>query len=821
MKLQKNKIITTIALLLILTITVLTVNIPSANAFDTEWNTYAYVMVAPNPVGVGQAVHVTGQIDKVSPLAVGVAEGTLFTGLTVEITKPDGTKETKGPFTLYTMSNAFFSYTPTQAGIYKFQTFFPGQWTNGSYRSISGFGSWSGVGSGIIFENRYYKPSQSNILELTVQEEPVERMPDIPLPVESWTRPISAEHKGWYQVADNWLMPSYDNTRRAFSTTAFAPYTSAPDSPHILWTREITYGGMVGGPYGDYSYYSGLSYEANYFPPIIIGGRIFYQEHGPSADGTNDIYGTRCISLYTGEELYYLKDVVIDFGQVLAWDSPNEHGAHAFLWDTRGSVWKAYDAFTGVYVFTIENVTSGTTVFGPSGELLSYRLSASANTLTLWNSTHAIMKSGAGRYNPPRDFEYWSPARGRVVDGRYGLQWNVTIPDIPGSQSIGRGMVNYEEGYIVATARDQMQYPILHTDVAYSTKTGQQLWVKERTNIMGHRESLSSAIQDGVFARWDQATKQIHGYDVTTGNEIWTTDPLPTDWGIFSAGHQPAYGRLYTAGYDGYVRAYDLQTGVLDWEWFTGNAGLETPYGHLPTYGMTIADGKVFVHNDEHSPDSIQWRGARLWCLDAESGEELWSIDGRHVYSTISDGILTDINIYDMRAYGFGKGPSKTTVEAPKVEITQGQKIVIEGTVTDQTPASKDTPAISDEDMRDWMTYLHMNKAIPSGATGVEVVLDVIDANGNYRNIGTATSDISGVYSLVWQPDIPGKYTIIATFAGSNSYDSSFAETSVYVEQASATAPSPTPSPAPMTDTYLAGSTIAILAGIAVAVRRK
>jgi len=805
-------------MILLLTITFLTVFTPSAKAFDSEWTTYAYVMISPNPVGVGQTVLVTGQIDKVSPLAVGVAEGTLFEGLTVEITKPDGTKETKGPFELYTMSNNFFTYTPTQTGTYTFQTFFPGQWMNGSYRSISGFGSWSGVGSGIIFENRYYTPSQSSILELIVQEEPVSPTPDVPLPTNSWQRPISAEHKGWYQVADNWLFPSYDSNRRAFSTGAFAPYTAAPDSPHILWTEEITFGGMVGGSYGDYSYYSGLSYEANYYPPIIIGGRIYYQVHGPTADGTSDIYGTRCISLYTGEEIFYLEDVIIDFGQVLAWDSPNEHGAHAYLWDTRGSVWKAYDAFTGVYVFTIENVTASATVFGPSGELLSYRLSASANTLSLWNSTHAIMKSGAGRYDPPRDFEYWSVSRGTVVDGNYGLQWIVDIPDVPGSQSIGRGMVNYEEGYIVATARDQGVFPNTFTDVAYSTTTGQQLWVKARTNIMGHRESVSESIHDGVYTRWDQATKQTHGYDVTTGNEIWVTDPLPTDWGIFSAGSVPAYGRVYTAGYDGYVRAYNIKTGVLDWEWFTGNAGFETPYGHLPTYGLTIADGKIFVHNDEHSPDSIQWRGARLWCLDAETGELEWSVEGRHTYSTISDGILTAFNIYDMRAYAFGKGPSATTVSAPKVEIMQGQKIVIEGTVTDQTPTSKDTPAISDDDMGAWMAYTHMNKPMPTDAIGVDVTLDVVDANGNFRNIGTATSDLSGVYSLVWEPDIPGKYTVIATFAGSGSYDSSFAQTSIYVEEAPEATPPPEASPAPMTDTYLAGSTVAIIAAIGIAV---
>jgi hypothetical protein len=143
---------------------------------------------------------------------------------------------------------------------------------------------------------------------------------------------------------------------------------------------------------------------------------------------------------------------------------------------------------------------------------------------------------------------------------------------------------------------------------------------------------------------------------------------------------------------------------------------------------------------------------------------------------------------------------------------------VIEGTITDQSPAQPGTAAISDDDMSAWMEYLHMQKPIPANAKGVDVSLDVIDANGNFRSIGTATSDMSGVYSFVWQPDIPGQYTVIATFAGSESYGSSYAQTSFYCEEAPQPTPPPEPTPAPMTDTYLAGSTIAIIAAIAIAV---
>ncbi len=54
---------------------------------------------------------------------------------------------------------------------------------------------------------------------------------------------------------------------------------------------------------------------------------------------------------------------------------------------------------------------------------------------------------------------------------------------------------------------------------------------------------------------------------------------------------------------------------------------------------------------------------------------------------------------------------------------------------------------MSDASMGDWMEYVYMQKPMPMDATGVQISIDVLDANGNYRNIGTATSDAYGVYS--------------------------------------------------------------------------
>jgi len=99
----------------------------------------------------------------------------------------------------------------------------------------------------------------------------------------------------------------------------------------------------------------------------------------------------------------------------------------------------------------------------------------------------------------------------------------------------------------------------------------------------------------------------------------------------------------------------------------------------------------------------------------------------------------------------------------------------------------------------------------PADAVGVEVVVSVIDPNNNVYEVGRTTSDSSGFYSYMFTPEVPGKYTVIASFDGSGAYYGSFAETAFGVEEAPAATPEPTPTPAPMTDTYVLGVGIAII----------
>ncbi len=77
---------------------------------------------------------------------------------------------------------------------------------------------------------------------------------------------------------------------------------------------------------------------------------------------------------------------------------------------------------------------------------------------------------------------------------------------------------------------------------------------------------------------------------------------------------------------------------------------------------------------------------------------------------------------------------------------------------------------------------------------GVDVTIDVLDSNGNYRKIGTANTDASGAYTLTLMLDIPRDYTAVATFHGTNGYWPSYAETSFAVDP---TAPTTTPTEAP------------------------
>jgi hypothetical protein len=247
-----------------------------------------------------------------------------------------------------------------------------------------------------------------------------------------------------------------------------------------------------------------------------------------------------------------------------------------------------------------------------------------------------------------------------------------------------------------------------------------------------------------------------------------------------------------------------------------------------------ISDGKLYTVTGEHSPTQPLYRGPNLRCLDAATGEEVWKIQGwfggmSPTSSNIlmADGILVGLNFFDNQLYAFGRGPSATTVSAYTDVSVHGSKVVIKGTVTDQSSSGrrdmngvlefslKGSPAISDEDMAAWMEYKFMQQAMPANVKGVEVTLHANDPNGNYVPLGTAVSDMNGNFGLSFVPEVPGEYQIIATFAGSKAYGPSYSSTYLTIEDA----PDATESPIQqqtlsLADTYIIPATIAIIIAI-------
>jgi outer membrane protein assembly factor BamB len=269
-------------------------------------------------------------------------------------------------------------------------------------------------------------------------------------------------------------------------------------------------------------------------------------------------------------------------------------------------------------------------------------------------------------------------------------------------------------------------------------------------------------------------------------------------------------GKLFSYGYGGVITAYEIKTGKVLWNYTAAQFGFESPYGNYPIGMGAIADGKLYMITGEHSVTQPMWRGF-LRCINASNGVELWKIlhwgaDGGASlggpYVVMADGFVVGLDQYDSKIYCYGKGPSATTVEAPMTAIMAGDSVVIRGTVTDQCAGAKKlvdqlgmangVPAIADESMEAWMEYLYKQQIRPTNATGVEVTLDALDPNGNFIHVGTTTSDTSSFFSYAWAtPDVPGKYTIVATFAGSESYYASYAETAMYVQEAPPATPPP------------------------------
>jgi hypothetical protein len=330
---------------------------------------------------------------------------------------------------------------------------------------------------------------------------------------------------------------------------------------------------------------------------------------------------------------------------------------------------------------------------------------------------------------------------------------------------------------------------------------GQTLWnISTSVNEMesGYRPTNTWCRNGRFIAEMELGFWQAR--DIHTGQILWETHMNDPPWGEFWMYDEAAYQDiLYGVGYTG-VWALNETNGDVVFHYVDPAVPFETPYtsnnNTMSVYSVQtirVADGKLYVTNTEHTPSQPATRGWGLICLDAVTGEKLWKISGTQMTAgPAADGYLTASSSYDGYMYVLGKGQSATTVTSTPSITAQGSKVMIEGTVLDMSPAQPGTACVSDDSMGTWMDYLQLQMPIDGiyhNATvkGVDVMLYAIDDNGNSIEIGTATSDTSGKFAYAWAPPHEGMYKITATFAGSESYGSSWDETNISVEQAAVT----------------------------------
>jgi hypothetical protein len=850
MKELKNKTMTIIIVTILLTsMAIALLEIPTATAGTKQ--TYPVIGATPNPVGVGQETLILiGITDATSSALYG------WTGLTVKVTKPDGTTEMLNNggqgYTTDSTGLTGVVYTPSVTGNYTLQLHFPEQVT------AVGSGGFFGV---TIPPGTTMLASDSIVITLVVQQERTPTQSGYPLPTEYWVRPVDDQLREWSSIDGNWLQtpPNF----LAFGNEL------APDSAHILWTTPLTSGGQVGGTLdpsqeiltqisqsgssGQVGYDTGDAYEGKWGSsfgggaPIIMGGKLYYQKYA----GADPIKETICVDLHTGKQLWSRvlgANQSLTRGQLFYWQTYDFYGVYDYLWVATGGsffgpptpgTWTAYDPFTGDYVYTLTGVPGGTTIYGPHGELLVLTLNSNAGFMTMWNSSN-IPALYASRQIGSMGFGQWEPMgktvnatgpAGTTIDysdgrgaipydspltptGYNGYSWNVTIP----KGLLGNVRMAVAEDRIIggmANTTDVINWAIDLRPGHEGTLLYNVDWKAPSDWYAGNQTISTAAVSiiDKVMTVNAKESRMRYGFSTETGQYLWTISEPIAMLGHLTGGPSGengyiAYGMLFCGTMSGVIQAYNVTNGKLAWTYQVNDPYMQALWSNNWPVGHLIAtDGKIYFANLEHSANQPLPRGGPFVCLNATTGELIFRANGLFRQTVwggraiIGDSIIATMDTYDQRVYAIGKGPSAMTVEAPMAAVPLGTSIVIRGSVTDVSPGTKSdeltlrfsngVPAVSDESMSDWMLYVYKQFPRPTNTTGVDVTLNVIDSNGNFREIGKTTADSSGFFSYQWTPDIEGKYTVIASFTGSNSYYGSSAETAFAVDPAALT-PAPT-----------------------------
>ena len=688
-------------------------------------STNAYISVSSNPIGVNQTLEV------IVWLVPSLPANAAYHNYAVTFTKPDGNVVTIGSFNSEPGGFAAFNYTPDQNGTWHYQF------------------SYSG---GDIVDGNTYSASTSHTSTLTVQTSPIQGLQPSYLPNSGefsyWERPINAWNLDWYSFGGDWPQSGYNA-----SMTYFNPYSTTPNSAHILWTQQTNVGGLIGGEYGDVSYSGGNSVI------MVEAGLAYYV----ASDGMH------CIDVHTGKQLWVRPNISPAVGVPVQQYSNSTGSSYGAELLQAGNNFTMYDPFTGVATVTIHDALPG--IYAAP-----YFYSYTNGRLITWQPNFASATNAS--------FE------------------NLIVSNVT---------CNYNFSYIWNNIGVAIN-PWPNQSAAIDLTTGNTLW---NMTIPANESPLGAvSIGDGkIFVAGEGLV--FRAYDINTGTLLWTSEPAQYPWGAFWSNYSAyAYGNLYGLSYDGHIYCFDAGTGKIEWSFYSGNSSVETPSGTWAfVANPVVADGKIYASTGDYTSSGSLPLGNMLYCINATSGKEVWNIYFSGGSKVVADSELLATNEYDGLLYCFGPGPTSVQVSVSPTIESNGNSVLIQGYVLDQSPAQPGTPCISDQDLSAYMQFLHMQQPCPLTIIGVPVELRAITASGSIIEITKTTppTDLYGHFSYLWTPPNPGNYTIVARYLGDDSYFPSYFGTGLLVEPASPTA-------SPTSSQTLAYSNTSIFAALIVAI---
>ncbi|MGD6809877.1 MAG: PQQ-binding-like beta-propeller repeat protein [Candidatus Bathyarchaeia archaeon] len=732
--------------------------------------TAGYISIAPTLIGVGQTATVNLWVFPLPSNYLYQPFYKGFEGITVTFTKPDGTKDTfmpvdgTGQFAAgqtESLGSMYFSYEPNMAGDWSATFTMPEQNITDN--------------TGIVI----YSACTSSAAYFTVQTDPVNAgllngYPWAELPNENtfWNYPINSNNREWNAISGDWLQGGTGNGAlnvpfSGVTSRLWQPYGTGPNTGHIVWSQQLSIGGLVGGDYGSLSY-SAISSSSGR-GVVVMAGKVY-----ANVPSTNTF---KCIDLATGEELYTASGSItcgIHLPGNAAYQSNNDpsvvlassYGSTptAYLYQASGTTWNYYNPLTGAIVRSLSNCSSARLVDGTN---LAY--GAASGNLFAWNMSKVVNNN-------------WPT----------GIEWSRPLPETLLGSSPAIFGITADVSTIVLRTTNQYW--------GYSAKDGTSLWNLTITYpVLSNQAITLYGVDD--FIVYNGADSTFNCYSMATGALLWTSDslsdsPWATTWTIYSS-ETNDYDNLYLMFPDGTMTALSLENGETLWR---SQAILSTEYtNNVVPYvvGLVMEGGNIYAYAGYSTAYQLNPipRFAMLTCVNATTGNTIWTLNGGIHPVAAANGYVIGPGINDGNLYCVGKGQTSTTVTIQNNVITNHATTLITGNILDQSPAQAGTPAVADASISEWMDYLHMQNSTllnnPPNPKGVPITLTAVDPNGNTITIGTTTTDSKGNYAINFTPETTGIYTIKATFNGTNAYYSSDSEAhlTVITEAASTTTP--------------------------------